>query len=190
MTEAMLDLVDRPELFMQAGEIIVQNAIAFAAAQIRAGADMIGVGDAAASLVGPKLYREYVLPLQKKLFAGLHEAGGTVKLHICGNTTDIVKYMFQSGADIVDLDWMVSIDQARQDVGDEVTLCGNFDPSGILLQGNPETVAQAARECLRAGGKKFILMPGCEVAPATPEENIRAFCPCEGSLLQDEYKAG
>jgi MtaA/CmuA family methyltransferase len=188
VSETMMDLVDKPEAFMEAGEMIVQNAILFAAAQIQAGADMVGVGDAAASLIGPALYEQYVLPLEKKLVDGIHKAGATMKLHICGNITDIIKYMAQSGADIIDVDWMVSLEQARRDVGPDITLCGNFDPAGVLLRGTPEEVAQAARECIREADENFILMPGCEVPPATPEENIRAFCPCKGCLIQEELK--
>jgi uroporphyrinogen-III decarboxylase len=51
--KAMLDLIEKPELYLAAGEVVIENAIAFARAQIAAGADMIGIGDAAASLVGP-----------------------------------------------------------------------------------------------------------------------------------------
>ena len=87
---------------------------------------------------------------------------------------DLRKYLEQ---------YMVPLTEARAKVGDDVTLCGNFDPSGVLLQSNPQGVADAARACVRDGGQRFILMPGCEVPPNTPEENIRAFCPCEGSLM-------
>jgi len=180
---AMMDLLDNPQAYWAAGEVLVANAIGFARAQVRAGADMIGIGDAAASLVGPALYREHVLPLEARLVAAIHEAGAAVKLHICGNTASIVGLVAQTGADVIDLDWMVPLDKAREIVGADVTLCGNFDPVGVLLQGTPETVAAAARDCLRKGGSRFILMPGCEVPPATPEANIRAFCPCEGGLV-------
>ena len=181
-----LDLVDRPEVFIKAGEIIVQNAIAFAIAQVRAGADMIGIGDAAASLIAPNMYKEFVLPLERKLIAAIHEAGAAVKLHICGNIKNHISYMAQSGADIIDVDWMVPLAKARELVGPEVTLCGNFNPAGVLFEGSPPDVADAARQCLKAGGYRFILMPGCEVPPATPEQNIRAFCPCDGCLIRDE----
>lgn len=185
---AMLDLIDKPALYLAAAEVVVDNAIGFARAQIEAGADMIGIGDAAASLIGPVLYREYVLPLETRLVAAIHESGAAVKLHICGNTSPIVGLMARTGADIIDLDWMVSLDKAREIVGPEVALCGNFDPSGVLLQGRPETVAAAARDCLRRGGSRFILMPGCEVPPATPEANIRAFCPGDGCLVSEIKK--
>jgi len=183
LEQAMLDLVDRPEMFQRAGGLIIDNQIRFALAQVRAGADMIGVGDAAASLISPQMYRDYVLPLQQRLFAAIHQAGATVKLHICGNIINHLQFMALSGADIIDIDWMIPLDRARQIVGPEVTLCGNFDPSGVLLQGRPEQVAQAAIQCIEQGGERFILMPGCEVPPGTPEQNIRAFCPCEGSLV-------
>jgi MtaA/CmuA family methyltransferase len=183
--KAMLDLIDKPELYLAAEEIVVENAIAFARAQIAAGADMIGIGDAAASLVGPALYRDLVLPLETRLVAAIHDAGAAVKLHICGNTAPIVGLMARTGADVIDLDWMVPLDTARGTVGPGVTLCGNFDPVGVLLQGTPETVAAAAYECLRKGGSRFILMPGCEVPPGTPEAYIRAFCPGDGGPVSE-----
>jgi len=185
---AMLDLVDKPEMFVKAGELIIQNEISFADAQINAGADMIGMGDAVASLIAPDMYKEVVLPFEQKQINAIHEAGAAVKLHICGNIKNHIAYMAQSGADIIDVDWMVPLDEARELVGPEITLCGNFDPSAVLLQGSPEDVAEAARQCIKAGGDRFILMPGCEVPPATPEENIRAFCPCDGCLIREELK--
>ena len=141
----MLDLIDRPDYFRQAGEAIIQNEIKFAVAQVKAGADMIGVGDAAASLISPDAYREFVLPLEKKLFDAIHQAGAAVKLHICGNIRNHVAFMAQSGADIIDVDWMVPVDRARELAGPDVTLCGNFDPVAVLLQGTPEKIAEAAK---------------------------------------------
>jgi MtaA/CmuA family methyltransferase len=185
---AMLDVIDNPEFFKAAAEIIIENQIKFAVGQVKAGADMIGVGDAAASLISPAQYREFVLPLEKKLFDAIHEAGGTVKLHICGNVINHIAFMVESGADVIDVDWMVPLDKAREYAGPDVVLCGNFDPAGVLLQGEPERIAEVAAECIMAGGDRFILMPGCEVPPATPEENIRAFCPCDGCLICEEMK--
>jgi len=203
---AMLDLIDEPEIFVKAGEIIVRNAVAFAVAQIKAGADMVGVGESAASLISPEMYAGLVLPLERKLFAAIHEAGAAVKLHICGNISNIVQHIAGSGTDIIDVDWMVPLAKARELVpkgracprvsrresgrraGSNVTLCGNFNPAGVLFEGSPEDVADAARACIKAVPDKFILMPGCEVPPATPEQNIRAFCPCNGCLIREELK--
>ena len=183
----LMDLIDKPEMFAEACEIIIDNAINFARAQIEAGADMIGVGDAAASLISPDMYVKHVLGWEKKLIDGIHDAGATVKLHICGNIAKNIEHMAKTGADIIDFDWMVPVADARKAVGEDITLCGNFDPAGVLLSGTAQEVADAAVKCLEDGGKRFILMPGCEVPPGTPEENLRAFCP-GASCLVDELK--
>jgi len=183
---AMYDLIDDPDFFTDVAERIVANEIAFALAQVEAGADMIGMGDAACSLVGPDVYGRHILPLERKIVDAIHNAGAAVKLHICGNINPIIALMAQTGADIIDADWMVPLDAARTAVGSDITLCGSFDPAAVLLQGTPQTVADAARNCISQAGPPFILMPGCEVPPATPEANIRAFCPCQGCLIPAE----
>jgi uroporphyrinogen decarboxylase len=83
---------------------------------------------------------------------------------------------------------MVPLAEARELAGPDVALCGNFNPTGVLFEGSPQDVADAARECLEAAPDRFILMPGCEVPPGTPEQNIRAFCPCEGCLIREQLK--
>jgi MtaA/CmuA family methyltransferase len=188
LENALMDLMDKPEMFADAAGVLVDNATAFAAAQIEAGADMIGIGDAAASLIGANLYTKFVLPREQKLIAAIREAGAAAKLHICGNIIGIIEHIAKTGADVIDVDWMVPLEKARQLVGPEAVLCGNFDPSAVLLQGSAEDVAEAASRCIAAGGERFFLMPGCEVPPATPEENIRAFCPCEGCLIRQELR--
>jgi uroporphyrinogen decarboxylase len=181
-----LDLIDTPQMYLKSAEIIIGNQIRFARGQIAAGADVIGVGDSVASLISPQMYQDYVLAFEKRLFDAIHEAGAAVKLHICGDISRSVHLMAQTGCDIIDADWMVDLDKARAAVGPNVTLAGNFDPSAVLLQGSPQDVAQAARRCIETGGERFILQPGCEVPPGTPEQNIRAFCPCEGCLIPEQ----
>lgn len=51
-----------------------------------------------------------------------------------------------------------------------------------------ERLYAAARQCIAEGGDRFILMPGCEVPPETPEQNLRAFCPCDGCLIEDALR--
>jgi len=82
----MTDFFDDPPFVRDLFEFVVEMELRFARAQLDAGADIIGVGDAAASLVGPKVYEEMVWPFEKKLVDGIHALGGKVRLHICGNT--------------------------------------------------------------------------------------------------------
>jgi MtaA/CmuA family methyltransferase len=148
--------------------------VEFARAQIEAGATLIGVGDAAASLIGPKLYVQFVLPCEQRLVAAIHELGVPVRLHICGNTKRIVESMGQTGADIVDLDFPTPLGHARRAMRPTQVLLGNIDPVRTLRDGTPESVEAALAECFEQAGSAYICGAGCEVPRGTPNENLEA----------------
>lgn len=173
-TALMFDFYDRPEWLHDLLEICTEVAIAFARAQIEAGADIIGLGDAIASQISPKMYQEFALPYEQRIFAAVHEMDALSRLHICGNTTHLLPLMVQSGVNIIDLDWMVDIRLAAETLGDYPVICGNFDPVAIMLQGTPEQVREATLYCLRWGGKRFVSGAGCEIPDKTPHENLLA----------------
>ena len=164
----MLDFFDDPPF--------VRDLFAFVIEQLKAGADVIGVGDAAASLVGPDIYNEFVWPYEKKLVDGIHALGGKVRLHICGNTRLILEEMGKLGCDIVDLDSMAPISEARQKMGPNTILLGNLNPDAVLRNGDPAAVTSAIAECHHQAGPRFIVGAGCEVPRDTPPENLRALC--------------
>ena len=172
----MMDIIDQPEQVLTLLKFVVEVEKSFAREQIKAGADIIGVGDAAASLLSPGLYQEFVLPFEQELFKHIHQAGARVKLHICGNTSRLLPLMAQSGADIIDLDSMVSLKKAREYFGTQICICGNVDPVGIMLEGKPEEVREASLRCIEEAGMPFILSAGCEIPVATPHENLLALC--------------
>ncbi len=170
----MLDFEDDPSFVRDLFEFIVEMELAFGRAQIAAGADQIGMGDPAASLVGPRIYQEFVEPYQKRIVDGLHAAGARVRLHICGNTRKMTAAMARTGADIIDLDSMSPIREARQNIGYEQVLLGNIDPVRTLANGTPQSVTAAIAECHRDAGPRYIVGAGCEVPRHTPVENFLA----------------
>ncbi len=170
----LVDVIDRPEWLLELLEICAEVEIEFAKAQVRAGAHLIGLGDAIASQVSPAMYRKFALPYEQRIFAAVHNLGAICRLHICGNTTRIVADMVQSGADIIDLDWMVDMRLAGARFGDQVALCGNLNPVSVFLQGTPDQVYQGTLDCLQAGGPRSFSAAGCEIPDGTPEENLVA----------------
>ena len=172
----MMDFFDDPSFVEDLFAFAVAMELDFAKAQIEAGADLIGVGDAAASLVGPKLYEGHVWPYEKKLIEGLHALGVPVRLHICGKTRRILEGMGRTGADIIDLDYPAPIAEARARMGPRQVLLGNVEPVGVLRNRSPETVREAIAACHRDAGENYIVGAGCEVCRDTPEANLRALC--------------
>ena len=142
--------------------------------QIKAGADIIGVGDAAASLVGPRVYDEFVRPWEKRLVDAIHTNGGRVRLHICGNTRRILEGMGKLGCDLVDIDYPVDMKLARAETGPEQTLAGNLDPVRDVRNGSPETISQSLEISRRRTGPRWIVAAGCEIVRDTPHENVKA----------------
>ncbi len=170
----MMDFSDDPAFVHDLFDFTLQVAIRFAAAQIQAGADIIGVGDAAASLVGPRIYKEFVWPWEKRLVDSIHANGGRVRLHICGNTRRILDGMGTLGCDMMDIDYPVPMDQARTQTGPQQTLAANIDPVRELRDGSPETIAQSLEALQQQAGARWIVAAGCEVVRDTPHENVRA----------------
>jgi MtaA/CmuA family methyltransferase len=170
----MLDLFDDPNFVRDLFEFVLEMELRYARAQVDAGADIIGIGDAAASLIGPKFYADLVWPYEKRLVKGLHALGTRVRLHICGNTSPLVDPMGRLGCEIVDLDYFTSILAAREAMGPDQILLGNIDPVRTLRSGTPESVTAAIAECHRQAGDRYIIGAGCEIPRDTPLENVRA----------------
>lgn len=172
MSLTMIDLVKRPEWMTDLLERCVEVGIAFARAQIEAGADIIGLGDAVCSQISPKMYRQFALPYEQRIFAAVRELGAVGRLHICGNTTRLLPDMARSGAHIIDVDWMVDFAAAAQACGETVAPCGNFDPVTIMLQGTPAAVREAVRTCATLGGARHFSGAGCEIPDGTSAANL------------------
>ncbi len=170
----MTDFFDDPAFIRDLFDFTLEMGTQFAKAQIEAGADLIGLGDAAASLVGPKIYEEFVLPYERNLVKAIQGMGGRVRLHICGNIGRILSPIGTLGCEMVDVDWMVTMAEARQAMGPEQVLAGNLDPVAALRDGTPESVAAAVAECHGESGERFIVGAGCEVPRDTPEQNVVA----------------
>lgn len=175
MEEVFMNLLDEPEAMTELLDICTRQGILFAKAQVEAGAHMIGIGDAATSLIGPRLYEEFALPCQRRMISAIHEMGVPVKLHICGNISSVMHLVDQTGADMVDCDFMVDMERAASILREEIAICGNFNPVEVMLQGTPEQVKAETRRCKQIGNRKnTFVAPGCEVPKDTPRENMLA----------------
>ncbi|HUO28060.1 MAG TPA: uroporphyrinogen decarboxylase family protein [Bryobacteraceae bacterium] len=170
----MLDFFDDSPFVEALFDFTVRMEVEFARAQVAAGATLIGVGDAAASLIGRKLYTQFVLPYEQRLVAEIRALGVPVRLHICGNTKQIVEGMGRTGADIIDLDFLTPLGHARAAMRETQVLLGNIDPVRALRDGTPDSIEAGLAECYRQAGAAYICGAGCEVPRGTPHANVEA----------------
>jgi uroporphyrinogen decarboxylase len=140
--------------------------------QIESGAQVIQLFDTWAGELNRSDFEEFALPYTQKIF----EAVGTRVpriLYINGSSA-ILESMAGSGADVLSIDWRISMAEARRRVGGRVALQGNLDP--CLLLGPKDRLAAKTKEILeQAGPLGHILNLGHGILPPTPVENARAF---------------
>jgi len=192
MNEIMIAVVEQPAFVQRVMERCLDYGAAYAIALARAGADMLSGGDSPAGLLGPRLYKAIAQPFEKRLIQRIKsEVELPVSLHICGDATPILAEMAATGADVLEIDYPVQINQAFAMVDSRVALWGNLDPVGLLAQADPDTVYRKTRELLEcvwhAGGKRFVLSSGCTLAVETPEENLDAFLAAARHFGQGTY---
>jgi len=155
----------------------------FAKAQIDAGCDLIGIGDAICSQIDRDTYDNYLKQRHIELISYIHDCGAAVKLHICGDTTHLLESLKEINTDIIDLDWQVDLDKGRKILGDNIVIGGNINP--VLIQDKSEEEVYILSKMLvdKYKGQKYLLAAGCEITVLTPHQNLMAMR--RASLLSD-----
>ena len=137
--------------------------------QIDHGADIVQLFDTYAATLSPADYREFLLPLHRRILADLDAPSIVFVRRMNGR----LEQLEGTGADVIGLDWTVEIGQARQRLGDR-PVQGNLDPS--YLFGDPSFVRERTRELIEAAGPRgHILNLGHGVDKDTPVESVEAF---------------
>ncbi|UCE17203.1 MAG: uroporphyrinogen decarboxylase family protein [Gemmatimonadota bacterium] len=176
LSNACLDLIEYPDTVRSVSDIIMELAVPWITAQIRAGAHCIGIGDAACSQIGPQYYLQFFFERQKILVEHIHSLGALAKLHICGDTTHILPDVIKTGVDIIDVDHLVpSMADYVPLLGEMQVLCGNSDPVSVIQNGNKNVITESVFDCYRQTCGRGIVSAGCEITPETPLENFRCF---------------
>jgi uroporphyrinogen decarboxylase len=175
VSDMMMQLALDPEFSHQLLAKLVPTAKAFASAQIEAGCDIIGMGDAICSQISPKMYVRFVKEYHREIIDFIHSQGALVKVHICGNITHLLPHLRELQPDIVDCDWMIDMDRAYETLGPDIIRAGNLDPAAVVEQLSAEAVYDQTKALVeKERGRPFILSGGCEITPLTPPENLLA----------------
>jgi MtaA/CmuA family methyltransferase len=176
VTNFLIDLLDDEVFASELMDRCVEVGIAFAQAQVDAGVDTVGIGDAIASQVDPATYERLIQPREKRLVSAIRSMGAAVKLHICGNITHLLPGVADLDIHILDVDHMVDMGAVRRAVGPAVTLTGNLDPVSVVRNSTPQRIRDAIHRVYDQVGNPYMVNAGCEIPSRTPNENLRALC--------------
>jgi len=120
-------------------------------AQLKAGADVVQVFDSWIGAVSPSVYRRFVQPYMKRIFAAIKETGSP-SIHFGTGTAALLEVMTEAGGDVISVDWRVDLDEAWARIGYDRGIQGNLDPT-LLLTSWPIIEAGMHDVLRRAGGR-------------------------------------
>jgi uroporphyrinogen decarboxylase len=154
---------------------------------IDAGVSMISLADPTASgdLIAPDQFEAFALPYIKRVGDRVRARGVWLLVHICGNTTNRLHLLPASGAQIMSVDYKVPLAECRRILGGKIAFAGNLNPVAVMQKETPEGVAAASHEAAaQADGARggYLLMPGCDIPPSVPFDNVRALVQTAHSL--------
>jgi uroporphyrinogen decarboxylase len=151
-----------------------------------AGCDVIAVVDPMTSQIGPEQFEQFVTKYCQDVFSHIKAQGMNSSFFVCGHAQHNIEVMCACKPDNISIDENIPLEFVKDIcLKNEVSFGGNLLLTLALLMGTPEDCERNAVDCMDIGGKKgFILSPGCDLAYATPKENLIAIT----NLITDEYR--
>lgn len=170
-------LYRRPELLHHILNITAQAVTAYLNEQIAAGAQAVQIFDTWGGLLSDAAFPEFSLAYMRQIIGGLtreHEGRRVPVILFTKGGGQWLEPMAESGADALGLDWTVNLGRARQRVGSQVALQGNFDPAALF--GTPESVRAEVRRILHSYGEGsgHVFNLGHGISQHTDPENVKA----------------
>jgi uroporphyrinogen decarboxylase len=145
---------------------------------IDAGIAMISLADPTASgdLISRDQFIEFSFPYLKRVAEKIRARGVWVTVHICGNTTNRLDRIPEAGADIMSVDYKVNLSDVRRTLNGKIAFAGNLNPVAIMQKETAQGVAAASLDAISKAGVTggYLLMPGCDIPPSVPIENVKA----------------
>jgi uroporphyrinogen decarboxylase len=135
------------------------------------------MAEPAAGLLSPRGLAKYSSAFVKEIVDETQTDSFTILLHNCGAKIAHLPKILEAGAEIFHFGAPMDMSQAITQVGSEVILGGNLDPTAVFHSGTTAEVETqtSALMNLTSPFKNFIISSGCDIPPHTPVENLDAF---------------
>jgi uroporphyrinogen decarboxylase len=141
--------------------------------QILAGAEAVQLFDSWGGVLSQEAYARWVLPALQKIVEPLKKHRCPIILYVNGSTPHLDS-MRKSGADVLSVDWRTPLATVRQQVGSQVALQGNLDPTTLYQK--PEEIRKATQALIQSHPQDgWIANLGHGILPDIPVDHARAF---------------
>ncbi len=187
-TDIFMKMFEDPEYVEKLMRFTTDVAKMMATKYIDAGADIVAVVDPMVSQIDPMSFETFVSPSCTEIFNHIRDNGALSSFFVCGNAQQNIECMCDCKPDNISIDENIPLGFVKDIALDKgVSFGGNIKLTVALLMGTTDASKRDALECMDIGGKRgFILAPGCDLAMATPIENLQAVA----ELVHDEVEQG
>lgn len=162
----------QPQVAHQLLQMITDTTIAYLKAQVDAGVNAIQIFDSWAGLLSPDDFNLLALPYIQQIVSALSSEIPTIVF--AKGAWFALNQIAATGAHGVGIDWCVTSQFARQEVGNKCTLQGNFDPAKLLAP-IPEIEKATKRMLDSFGRQQYIANLGHGILPNVPVAHAKAF---------------
>lgn len=185
LEQGIAALIDHPEHYSALQQRYLEYMVAETNAVCEHTAEaplFIGCGWSCASLIGPRLWRQWDLPVVQAISVEAHRHGRLVHLHYHGQTIANLPDLAACGVDCIcpferppggDVTDLAAV---RCALAGRITFNGNIHTVETLIRGGRADIVREVTELVTAfaGEPRLIIGTGDQVGDDTPDENIWA----------------
>ena len=165
-------LAHDPESFARLADLLAEVTIDYLKAQIGAGVDAVMLFDTQAGWLPPEEFKRTAVTAAERVLKGLPRGTPTIYFALAPSVGHL-EALRGIHADVVGLDYRVSLAQARAILGNAQGVQGNLDPA-VLLGPGEEIVVRTETILRENGGRPgFIFNLGHGIFPDTPTESVK-----------------
>ena len=166
-------MAENPRALHRLLEMLSRAVALYLNAQIESGAQVVQLFDTWAGQLSRDQYRRFVLPYHRQVIDSLHRDQTPVILYV-NNSAHLLDLMAEANPDVISVDHLTALSDARAKISPGIALQGNLDPA--LLFAKPDTLQASIESMLAEGGRSgYIANLGHGILPQTPVENVRLF---------------
>jgi uroporphyrinogen decarboxylase len=165
-------LTHEPAAWHALMERLTAVTIAYLQAQVAAGVQAVQLFDSWAGALSPFDYQRAALPWTQRIVAALKPLDVPVILFSTG-TAGFLPLLAATGADVISVDWRITLADAWAAIGFDRAIQGNLDPAALFAP--RDDLARQAQQILdqAAGRPGHIFNLGHGILPDTPVEHVR-----------------
>ncbi len=177
-------MFSEPETLHALLEKATDTVIRYLSMQAEAGVHAYQIFDTWAGSLSSFHYRSFALPYVRKIVQAMRGYGLPSILYVNGSCA-LLEDMKEAGADVVSVDWRLSLSVARKRLSESTGIQGNLDPVSLL--GTPSVLKDEVGRILKEmeGRPGFIFNLGHGILPETPVSMARYLV----RLVQDGLSA-